>query len=111
MISLHVYITPEKGRDLDLKKARCDHWVPAMQKQPGFINAALLNPFATSQLEALQAVKPESEFEVVSFWGSEQQRLEWVDRPIHDEVFEKVIEASDHVSYTLQNVIESWESD
>ena len=63
MISLHVYITPKKGRDLDLKKAICDYWLPAMQKQPGFINAALLNPFATSELEALQAVNVKWEIE------------------------------------------------
>ena len=109
MISLHVYLTPKTGRDLDLKTAICDYWLPAMQKQPGFINAALLNPFTESHLKSLQAIKPKPEFEIVCFWSSEQQRLSWVDRPIHDEVFSKVIDASDDVSYTLQNVIESWE--
>ena len=67
MISLHVYITPKKGRDLDLKKAICDYWLPAMQKQPGFINAALLNPFATSELKLCRLLSPNQNLRLYLF--------------------------------------------
>ena len=56
-------------------------WLPAMAQQPGFISAAVVKPFADEELEALQAFKPEAAMEVVCFWRSEKERVEWVARP------------------------------
>jgi heme-degrading monooxygenase HmoA len=88
------------------------HWaigsLPAMAEQPGFISAAVVKPFADEELEALQAFKPEAAMEVVCFWRSEKERVEWVARPIHDEVFAKVMEAAASASHTLQTVERSW---
>ena len=108
MITLHVYLTPNPGMEEELDAAVCEDWLPAMAEQPGFISAASLKPFLDSDLEALGALKPDAAVEAVCFWESEQARLEWVARPIHDEVFARVIEAADNVSYTLQNVDKSW---
>ena len=94
-----------------LDAAVSDGWLPAMAEQPGFISAAVVKPFADEELEALealQAFKPEAAMEVVCFWRSEKERVEWVARPIHDEVFAKVMEAAASASHTLQTVERSW---
>jgi heme-degrading monooxygenase HmoA len=108
MISLHVYLTPKEGREKDLDSAVQQGWLQAMSEQPGFLAAAVVRPYDDMDLEALDAIKPASALEAVSFWRSEAERLEWVARPIHDEVFNKVIDAAEGVSYTLQNVEGSW---
>lgn len=51
---------------------------------------------------------PESTLEAVSFWRSESERREWSARPIHKEVFDKVLGAAKDVSHTLQTVDQSW---
>ncbi len=108
MISLHVYLTAKAGMEDALDAAVCEDWLPAMAEQPGFISAASVKPFLDSDLEALGALKPDAEVEAVCFWESEQARLDWVARPLHDEVFARVVDAADSVSYTLQNVDKSW---
>lgn len=37
MVSLHVYLIPKKGRELELDSAVRDGWIPAMSEQPGFL--------------------------------------------------------------------------
>ena len=108
MITLHVYLTAKAGMEDALDAAVSDGWLPAMAEQPGFISAAVVKPFADEELEALQAFKPEAAMEVVCFWRSEKERVEWVARPIHDEVFAKVMEAAASASHTLQTVERSW---
>jgi heme-degrading monooxygenase HmoA len=80
----------------------------AMTDQPGFISAAVLKPFAEGELAKLEATVPRHHVEVVAFWRSEEERLAWVARPIHDEVFNQVTAAADSVTYTLQTAKESW---
>ena len=108
MISLHVYLSPAEGKAAVLDSAIRDKWMTAMAEQPGFISAATLKPFAESDLARLEAAVPEHYIEVVAFWRSEEERLAWVARPIHDEVFDQVLAAADGVSYTLQTVDNSW---
>ena len=108
MISLHVYLTPKIGQEKALESAIRDKWMPAMAEQPGFVSAAVVEPFSEAELAKLEAAKPESAYECVAFWQSESKRLAWVGRPIHDQVFSQVLNASDGVSYTVQTVKESW---
>ena len=108
MISLHVYLTPAAGKEGELDSAVRDRWMAAMADQPGFINAAVLKPFAEGELAKLEAMVPSHYVEVVSFWRSEEERLAWAARPIHDEVFNHVTAAADSVTYTLQTAEESW---
>ena len=108
MISLHVYLTPAAGKEAELDSAISDAWMTAMADQPGFLSAAVLKPFSDDDLAALGASVPEYAIEVVAFWTSEEERLAWVARPIHDEVFEKVLAAADGVSFTLQTAHDSW---
>ena len=108
MISLHVYLTPKPGMEAALDAAVCEDWLPALVEQPGAISAASVKPFPDDDLEALGALKPDAAVEAVCFWESEQARLDWVARPLHDEVFAKVVEAAESVSYTLQDVEKSW---
>ena len=51
MISLHVYLTPKSGREIDLDKAVREDWLPAMAGQPGFICAAVVKPFPDVELD------------------------------------------------------------
>ena len=108
MISLHVYLTPADGKEAELDSAISDAWMTAMADQPGFISAAVLKPFSDDALAALEASVPAYAIEVVAFWTSEEERLAWVARPIHDEVFEKVLAAAGGVSFTLQTGHDSW---
>ena len=108
MISLHVYLSPLPGKFSDLEVAVCETWLPAMTKQPGFINAYLLQPFDDIELKKIDAKIPDHDLEVVAFWASEQERLEWVARPIHDQVFNQVLSSTEKVSYTLQTVENNW---
>ena len=109
MISLHVYMTPKAGKDSDLELGIRDKWMAAMSEQPGFLRAALLKPFSDDELEKLQAAKPQSAFETVAFWRTEEERLAWVARPIHDQVFNPLLDLADDVSYTLQTVQHDWD--
>ena len=108
MISLHVYLDPKSGNETELESSIRHSWLAAMAKQPGFISAAVLTPFSDSSLEALGASKPKAAYEVVSFWESEELRLEWVARPIHDEVFIPLMDLADGVSFTLNDVAREW---
>ena len=108
MISLHVYMNPKSGREGELESQIKDRWLSAMADQPGFVSAAILTPFSDEALDQLQAKKPETTLEIVSFWESEEKRLEWVARPVHDEVFMPVLELADDISHTLQTVTENW---
>ena len=81
MITLHVYMTAKPGTESDLEAGIRDNWIATMAEQPGFLHAALLKPFSDDALDALDGLKPAHTFEVVSFWESEEKRLEWVARP------------------------------
>ena len=108
MISLHVYMNPKSGREGELESQIKDRWLSAMADQPGFVSAAILTPFPDDALDQLQAKKPETTLEIVSFWESEEKRLEWVVRPIHDDVFMPILEMADDISHTLQTVTDNW---
>ena len=60
------------------------------------------------ELKKIDAKIPDHDLEVVAFWVSEQERLEWVARPIHDQVFNQVLSSTEKVSYTLQRVENNW---
>lgn len=92
------------GREAELEAQIRDRWLKAMAEQPGFISAAILTPFSDDALAKLGAAKPDTKLEIVSFWESEEKRLEWVARPIHDEVFLPLMEMAEGLSYTLQTV-------
>ena len=108
MISLHVYLNPKSSKAGELEASIRDSWLKAMATQPGFISAAVLTPFSDDALDALGASKRPTAYEVVSFWESEDLRLEWVARPIHDQVFMPLLDLADDVSFTLNDVSESW---
>ena len=96
------------GRELELEAQIKDRWLTAMAEQPGFISAAILTPFSDDALAKLEAAEPDKKLEVVSFWRSEEERLEWVARPIHDEVFLPLLDMAEDVSFTLQTVMADW---
>lgn len=99
MITLHVYLTPKSGKAENLRSAINDPWISTMAEQPGFVQAALLTPFDDDSSE---------DIEVVSYWESEELRLEWVARPIHDQVFASIMETAETVSPTVKTVSNTW---
>lgn len=101
MITLHVYLTPKAGQAEALQAAIRDPWISTMAEQPGFIHAAMLTPFGDD-------LAGSNDIEVVSYWESEELRLEWVARPIHDEVFAPIMEHAESVSPTVKTVSERW---
>jgi heme-degrading monooxygenase HmoA len=99
MITLHVYLTPKAGKADALRAAINDPWISTMSEQPGFVQAAMLTPFNDDSSEVI---------EVVSYWESEELRLEWVARPIHDRVFAGIMENANTVSPTVKTVTNTW---
>lgn len=99
MITLHVYLTPISGQAETLQAAIQDPWISTMSEQPGFVQAAMLTPFDDDD---------SGDIEVVSYWESEELRLEWVARPIHDEVFAPIMEHAETVSPTVKTVSQTW---
>ena len=109
MISLHVYLTPKNGLEKSLESGIAEQWIAAMAKQPGFLKAVILKPFPGSKIKKVGGALPKHVFEVVSYWNSEEERLDWVARPIHDQVFNPLIELSEKVIFTLQTVEHTWD--
>ena len=99
MITLHVYLTPKAGKADVLHRAINDPWISTMSEQPGFVQAAMLTPFNDDSSE---------DIEVVSYWESEELRLEWVARPIHDQVFAGIMENAQTISPTVKTVSNKW---
>jgi heme-degrading monooxygenase HmoA len=99
MITLHVYLTPKDGKADDLRQAINDPWISTMSEQPGFVQAAMLTPFNDDS---------SGDIEVVSYWESEELRLEWVARPIHDQVFAGIMENAQTISPTVKTVSNKW---
>ena len=99
MITLHVYLTPKDGKEDALRQAINDPWISTMSEQPGFVQASLLTPFNDDSSE---------DIEVVSYWKSEELRLEWVARPIHDQVFAGIMENAQTISPTVKTVSNKW---
>ncbi len=99
MITLHVYLTPKTGQAEALRAAIRDTWIAAMSEQPGFSRAAMLTAVEDEGTE---------EIEIVSYWESEQLRLEWVARPVHDQVFEPIMELAESISSTVKTVGHTW---
>ena len=108
MISLNVYLTPRSGKAAELESVVRDRWIKAMAEQPGFLRAAALRPFPDDELAALEATRPQNAYEVVAYWETEAQRVDWTQRSIHAEVLADVLAASESVTYTLQTVEQSW---
>ena len=99
MITLHVYLTPKSGQVEALQAAIREPWISTMSEQPGFVQAAMLTPFDDDE---------SNDIEVVSYWESEKLRLEWVARPVHDEVFASIMELAESVSPTVKTVSTTW---
>ena len=99
MIPLHVYLTPKSGKGEVLQAAIENPWISAMSEQPGFIQAAMLTSFEDESSD---------EIEVVSYWESEELRLEWVARPVHDEVFASITELAEPISPSVKTVSATW---
>ena len=99
MITLHVYLTPKDGKADALRQAINDPWISTMSEQPGFVQASMLTPFNDDSSE---------DIEVVSYWKSEELRLEWVARSIHDQVFAGIMENAQTISPTVKTVSNKW---
>ena len=108
MISLHVYLTPRIGQEKALENGISKEWIAAMAKQEGFLKAVILKRFSDSSIKKVGGIIPDSLFEVISYWNSEEERLERAAKPIHDQVFNPLIELSEKVNFTLQNVKHTW---
>ena len=108
MISLHVYLSPLPGKFSDLEVAVSETWLPAMTNQSGFINAYLLQPFDQIELKKIDANIQDHDLEVVVFWASEAERLEWVSLPIHDQVFNLILSSTEKMTYTLKTIKNNW---
>ena len=68
----------------------------------------MLKPFPAEELIALDAVNPQHMYEIVAYWKTEVQRVDWTQKPIHEKVWTAVLAASKNVTYTVQTIEQSW---
>jgi heme-degrading monooxygenase HmoA len=99
MITLHVYLTPKPGKSDALRAATVDTWIKAMSAQPGFVRASMLTPYEGVDSE---------DFEVVTYWETEEFRRAWVERPIHDEALIPIGELAESIDAVVKVVAHSW---
>ncbi len=108
MIVLQIQLSPDPGREDELDEAVRQRFLPAMSKQPGFVQAFLAGPCSQEVLAAVGAQKPSFKFQVTALWNSEEERKSWVARDIHQEVFGEVSGLCAQASALLLDVVQSW---
>lgn len=108
MIALDVYFSAKSGDNAGLEQVIVDVWMEAMRQQPGFIHATLMTPLSQEALDAMGAVRPPFSHEVISFWESEELRMEWVGRDIHQEVWPQVEAQAEMIVFTVSNCDQNW---
>ena len=108
MIVLQIQLSPERGREDELEEAVRQRFLPAMSKQPGFVQAYLTRPCSEEILAAVGAQQPSFQFQVTAWWSSEEERKAWVSRDIHQEVWGGVGGLCSQANALLLDVVQSW---
>ena len=111
MIVLQIQLSPEQGQEDELEEAVRRRFLPAMSRQPGFVQAYLTRPCSQEVLAAVGARKPSFQFQVTALWNSEEERMAWVARDIHQEVWGEVDGLCAQASALLLDVTQSWRDD
>ena len=107
MIVLQIRLSPERGRDNELEEAVRQRFLPAMSKQPGFVQAFLTAPSSEETLAAVGAQKPSFKFQITALWKSEEERKDWAAQDIHQEVWGEVSGLCEAEALLL-DVVQSW---
>lgn len=108
MIVLQIQLSPGPGREDEIEEAVRKRFLPAMSRQPGFVQAHLTGPCSVEVLAAVGAQKPSFQFQVTALWNSEDERKDWVARDIHQEVFGEISSLCVQTNALLLDVVQSW---
>ena len=108
MIVLQIQLSPEPEREDELEEAVRQRFLPAMARQPGFVQAFLTGPCSDEVLVAVGAQKPSFKFQVTALWNSEEERKDWVARDIHQEVWGEVSGLCSRANALLLDVVQNW---
>ena len=108
MIVLQIQLSADQEREEELEEAVRQRFLPAMSKQPGFVQAFLTGPCSEEVLAAVGAQRPSFKFQVTALWNSEEERKDWVARDIHQEVWAEVSGIFSQANALLLDVVQSW---
>ena len=86
MITLNIRLTAKPGREAELESAIRDKWMDTMSRQDGFIKAVLLKPYDADAAGKVGLSAQTFDWEVISFWETEEHRSTWQFSDIHAEV-------------------------
>lgn len=79
MVVLTINLSVQNGRQAELRHNFLERFLPAVSRQPGFVDAKLAT-----------ALEDASRMLVLLMFDSEQQRLAWVNSAEHDPAWESV---------------------
>ena len=112
MITLNMRLTPKPGYEAQLESAIRDKWMDAMSRQDGFIKAVMLKPYDAGAAGKVGSSNQAFDWEVFSFWETEEQRATWQFSDIHAEVITYVNDAVDPQTgkqVVLSTVEQDWD--
>ena len=89
MIELHIYLESHDGKESDLESLYWNEYVPGIKVQEGFQRSTLLK-----KQDALRA------YQINITFDSEALRLKWVDSKEHQEVWPKVADLCQQITWT-----------
>lgn len=93
MITLNMRLTAKPGNEAELESAIRDKWMDEMSRQDGFIKAVLLKPYDAVSAGQVGFAAQQFDWEVISFWETEEHRATWQFSDVHARVILFVNEA------------------
>ena|SRR5947209_12698916 len=86
MITLHIYLQVTPAREAELEQLYRDEYTPAISRQRGFRNTALLRSYDTTRAEAIDARRAWTH-EIDIVFDTEEDRQTWAAGSEHARVW------------------------
>jgi heme-degrading monooxygenase HmoA len=87
MMQLQIYFEVAAEGAEDFERMYTESYVPALQKQQGYLASTLLRVFAQEAAEEIQAAPTEFNYQMELVFDSEANRLQWVASPEHQAIW------------------------
>jgi antibiotic biosynthesis monooxygenase (ABM) superfamily enzyme len=87
MMLLQIYFDIPTEKERDFEKMYADSYVPAMQKQRGYLGSKLLRLFPPEIAEEIEAARTEFNYQMELMFDTEENRRLWVASEEHAAVW------------------------
>lgn len=107
MILLQIYFEISKEKENDFEQMYSESYVPALQKQPGYIESKLLKLFPSEVSEEIEAAYTEFNYQMELVFDTEENRRRWVKSKEHSVVWPLAENMAQKVAWRGFNIVES----